>query len=110
MTNLLRNAVDASEEGAAPELHVSAGGDGDTVWFEVRDNGHGLGDATLADLAEPFVTTRESGRGMGLGLAIAAGIVRDHGGEMSAENVAGGGARFRVRMPAADAAEDGAAA
>ncbi|MCG6882227.1 MAG: sensor histidine kinase [Silicimonas sp.] len=107
MTNLLRNAIDASEDRAHPELHVSAGTDGDLVWFEVRDNGHGLGDSTLADLAEPFVTTRESGRGMGLGLAIAAGIVLDHGGVMTAENAESGGASFRVCLPAARAAASG---
>ncbi len=100
MTNLLRNAVDACEECETPEIRVRMGTSNGQVWFEVEDNGHGLGAATLADVQEPFVTTRESGRGMGLGLAISAGIVNDHGGSMSAHNIETGGAVFRVEFPA----------
>lgn len=99
MTNLLRNAVDATEESEAPAIGITIGKDETSVWFQIRDNGHGLGDATLEDLQEPFVTTRESGRGMGLGLAISAGIVADHGGVMSARNIKDGGATFRVEFP-----------
>ena len=102
MTNLLRNALDASEGQAPARLSVSVGGDAAEAWFSISDNGHGLGAATLAELQEPFVTTRESGRGMGLGLAIAAGIVQDHGGAMTAENVEDGGACFTVRFPATE--------
>lgn len=100
MTNLLRNAIDATQESEDPQVVVSAGERGDEVWVEIRDNGHGLGSATLADLQEPFVTTRESGRGMGLGLAISASIANDHDGTMTAHNVETGGAVFRVSFPA----------
>lgn len=99
MTNLIRNGLDAAEDQDAPKVAVEVTGGEDSCGFSVRDNGHGLGEATLAQLQEPFVTTRESGRGMGLGLAIAAGIVQDHGGEMAAENDADSGARFTVRFP-----------
>lgn len=99
VTNLLRNAVDACEEVNEPEIDVKMGKTKNTVWFEIWDNGQGLGDATLDDLQEPFVTTRESGRGMGLGLAISAGIVKDHDGQMSAWNRDTGGAVFRVEFP-----------
>jgi two-component system C4-dicarboxylate transport sensor histidine kinase DctB len=75
-------------------------GQSDTdVWVACADNGHGLGQATLAELQEPFVTTRESGQGMGLGLAISASIVSDLGGVMTAENRPGGGAVFRICFP-----------
>ena len=63
------------------------------------DTGHGLGRQSLDDLREPFATTRESGKGMGLGLTISAGIVSDHDGVLSAENRAGGGAVFRAEFP-----------
>lgn len=98
MTNLLRNAVDAAEESDDPAIEIRIGEAGTGAWFEILDNGHGLGEATLEDLQEPFVTTRESGRGMGLGLAISAGIVSDHGGVMSARNREEGGAIFRVEF------------
>lgn len=105
MTNLLRNAVDAVEESAAPRIDIDIGHGADEAWFEIRDNGHGLGDATLADLQEPFVTTRESGRGMGLGLAISAGIVQDHDGRISAQSHDDQGTVFRVAIPFGEADE-----
>ncbi len=103
MTNLLRNAIDAVEENAAPKVAVAIGVSNGQAWFQVADNGHGLGDATLNDLQEPFVSTRESGRGMGLGLAISASIINDHGGTMAAHNADSGGAVFTVTFPDADA-------
>lgn len=106
MTNLLRNAVDAMDGDDAPRLSVTLGQSGPDAWFEIRDTGHGLGEATLADLQEPFMTTRESGQGMGLGLAISASIVNDHDGMMSARNAQRGGAVFRVTLPMA-ASDDG---
>ncbi len=102
MTNLLRNALDATEDTDAPEIQIAMGQEADSVWFEVVDNGHGLGAQSLDELKEPFATTRESGQGMGLGLTISAGIINDHDGQMTAENRAGGGAVFRVRFPRVD--------
>jgi two-component system C4-dicarboxylate transport sensor histidine kinase DctB len=99
LTNVLRNAVDAVEDCAARRIDITLGqGDG-AGWVEVRDTGHGLGQARLDELQEPFVTTRESGRGMGLGLAISANIVKAHQGRFSADNLAQGGAMFRIEIP-----------
>ncbi|MEP1535166.1 MAG: ATP-binding protein [Paracoccaceae bacterium] len=109
MTNLLRNAIDAMEDTTGGVISIRFGSDEQdekTVWFEIEDSGHGLGDATLADLQEPFVTTRESGQGMGLGLAISAGIVSDHGGHMTARNKTTNGAVFRVALPASEGEDD----
>lgn len=106
MTNLLRNAIDATEDCEDPQVVVRSGEGRDGVWVEIEDNGHGLGAATLEELQEPFVTTRESGRGMGLGLAISASIVNDHDGKMSARDIETGGAVFRVTF-SPTASEDG---
>ncbi len=108
MTNILRNAVDAMEDGDDRALTVSVGGGAGMAWFEVADRGHGLGDASLADLTEPFVTSRASGQGMGLGLAISAGIVTEHHGVMRAWNRPSGGAVFRVEIPLAHISEEAA--
>lgn len=108
MVNLLRNAIDAMACAADPTLAVRVGADDGRAWFEVADRGHGLGDASLPELQEPFVTSRESGQGMGLGLAISAGIVKEHHGAMSARNRDGGGAAFRVEIPLAAPAEEAA--
>ena len=101
MTNLLRNALDAMESDRAPTIEISIGADDEGVWFQVSDNGHGLGDKSLTELREPFATTRESGHGMGLGLTISAGIVDDHNGIMTAQNRPGGGAIFKAHFPRA---------
>jgi two-component system C4-dicarboxylate transport sensor histidine kinase DctB len=74
----------------------------------VADRGHGLGQSSLLELQEPFVTSRESGQGMGLGLAISAGIVKEHHGVMTARNRDGGGAAFRVEIPLAETTEEAA--
>lgn len=99
MTNVLRNAIDATEDTDAPDIRVTVGSDKREAWVEVADNGHGMGDVSLAELQEPFVTTRESGRGMGLGLAISASIVKDHDGTMTASARDGGGTVFRIAFP-----------
>ena len=100
--NLVRNALDAVEEADLRQIEISLDGDGRSVWFEVADTGHGLGGRTMEDLREPFATTRESGKGMGLGLTISAGIVSDHGGELIARERDGGGAVFRAMLPRQD--------
>jgi two-component system C4-dicarboxylate transport sensor histidine kinase DctB len=99
ITNLVRNALDAVEGAAQRRIDIGLGETDDTIWFEVRDTGHGLGGNTLDDLREPFATTRESGKGMGLGLTITAGIVTDHGGRLSASETEQNGTVFRAEFP-----------
>jgi two-component system C4-dicarboxylate transport sensor histidine kinase DctB len=101
-TNLLRNALDAVEDTQNPTIHITIDATPENTWIDIADNGHGLGQSTLMDLQEPFVTTRESGRGMGLGLAISASIITDHNGTMTAWNGENGGAVFRVTFPNSD--------
>ncbi|MEL6573572.1 MAG: ATP-binding protein [Pseudomonadota bacterium] len=105
MTNLVRNALDAVEGAEAREIEVDMGIAGEEVWFQVSDTGHGLGNQSFDDLREPFATTRESGRGMGLGLTISAGIVSDHGGTITATERPEGGAVFRVNLPSSERTE-----
>ena len=50
---------------------------------------------------EPFYTTKSIGKGTGLGLSICYGIVKEHGGEISARNADGGGAIIEVKLPSA---------
>ena len=70
------------------------------VRIEVGDNGPGIPGELLAEIFEPFVTTKEPGRGTGLGLAVSAGLVDAMGGTIEAENGEEGGARFRILLPA----------
>jgi two-component system C4-dicarboxylate transport sensor histidine kinase DctB len=96
MINLLRNAIDATKDTAEPRIDLALAED-EAVRLTVRDNGHGIAD--LANLFEPFYTTKKPGEGVGLGLAISSGIVSDLGGRLTARNGEGGGAVFEVQLP-----------
>ena len=97
--NLLRNALDATREVAAPRISVLLAA-GDDAHLTVRDNGPGIAD--LEALFEPFYTTKKPGDGLGLGLAISAGIAKDFGGRLTALNAPGGGAVFELSLPLAE--------
>ena len=103
LVNLARNGIDAMEEGGGGRLSVSCGREGEWAVLSVADEGPGLADRTIDELTEPFATTRASGKGMGLGLAISREIVREHGGTLLARNGPAGGAVFEVRLPHAGA-------
>jgi len=99
IVNLVDNAMGAMREVAMPELSVRAFRDGNEIRIEISDNGAGISDEILDRIFEPFFTTKRVGEGTGLGLWISYGIVREHGGELRAENRAEGGARFSFALP-----------
>jgi two-component system OmpR family sensor kinase len=94
--SLVDNAVRHTEEGGRIEL--AAYRDGESVVIEVRDNGPGIPDEKLPYVFESFHSGSSRG-GTGIGLAIVKTIVEAHGGAVSAENLPGGGACFRLRLP-----------
>jgi len=96
LINLLRNAHDAVKNEANPEIEIMLSR-GTYATLSVRDNGHGIND--LDNLFEPFHTTKAPGDGVGLGLAISSGIIKDFGGRLTARNAEGGGAVFVVELP-----------
>ncbi len=69
------------------------------IFVEVADNGSGLKDEDLTRIFDPFFTTREVGQGAGLGLSVCYGIVREHGGHITARNGGVGGAVFTIELP-----------
>lgn len=73
---------------------------GTYLQLRVTDDGPGIDPHVMPRIFDPFFTTKRVGEGTGLGLAAAHGIVQRHGGEIFAENCAGGGARFTVLLPA----------
>ena len=88
--------VDAQE---AEALQIEAG---PYVKISVRDTGVGMDEALQQKIFDPFFTTRAVGRGAGLGLASAYGIVRNHGGTLAVDSRSGEGAAFTIYLPASD--------
>ncbi len=99
LINLMRNALDATKSTPEPEISLILTA-GQFATVTVRDNGPGIED--LDALFEPFYTTKAPGDGVGLGLAISSGIVKDLGGRLYARNGRAGGAVFEVQLPLLD--------
>lgn len=99
--NLLRNAIAAMQDARARQLSIKVSSIQKTAEIVIADRGHGLSGASLDELCQPFHSTRPSGEGMGLGLAISAAIVREHDGKLVARERSDGGAVFTVRIPLA---------
>ena len=110
--NLLSNAVRYSPNGSVVTVKLSAETDPDgmdRIVVCVADRGPGIPPAELELVFDKFVQsskTKTGGGGTGLGLAIAREILAAHGGTVTASNRSGGGAAFRVELPALDAARD----
>ena len=100
--NLCVNAVQAMQEQGGGKLTVRARRDAGGVAVEFRDTGPGMDAETAARVFEPFFTTKASGTG--LGLAIVRQAAEAHGGAVEVETTPGGGALFRVRLPAGEPA------
>jgi two-component system NtrC family sensor kinase len=106
--NLLVNAAQA----IGPErglIVVRSGDAGTEVWVEVEDNGSGIAPDKLARIFDPFFTTKPVGRGTGLGLSLAYGIVQKHHGRIDVHSKPGCGSRFRVTLPVRRPGAEGAA-
>jgi hypothetical protein len=99
-TNLVMNSIDALAPRGGGRIHLTASIVGGQAVVEVEDDGPGVPPDKLPAIFEPFVTTKQGNGGTGLGLSISRGIVEQHGGAISVENLASG-CRFTVRLPLA---------
>ncbi len=104
--NLVTNARDAighqdhsSENSAENVITLSTFADQKHVNLTISDTGIGIPEKNVQKIFEPFYTTKEVGKGMGLGLSITYGIIRDFGGTIDVESRPGGGTRFHLRFP-----------
>ncbi len=111
LTNLVMNAVHASSPGGVVEVDVGCRHQvspaelgavpGDYAFIAVADHGQGMSPEVIDCVFEPFFTTKGVGEGSGLGLAVAFGIVREHGGWISVESALGRGSVFTIYLPGA---------
>jgi signal transduction histidine kinase len=103
LLNLVLNASDAvPARGGRITVRAASRGEG-RVEIAIEDNGPGIAPSVRGKLFEPFVTTKEVGKGTGLGLAVCRGLVEAAGGTIVAEEAPSGGARFVLDVPAAPA-------
>lgn len=99
LVNLIKNAILAMENVDPRILEITLTQRDDHYRVAVTDTGHGVKGRDIKVMQEPFYTTRASGEGMGLGLAISTDIVADHNGEMNVSDRPMGGAIFNVDLP-----------
>jgi PAS domain S-box-containing protein len=95
--NLLKNAGEAIERRGTVTVRTLKQ-EGRLV-VEVADTGRGMPESVRTKLFEPFFTTKPVGKGLGLGLAISAMIIQNHGGQISARSRVGRGSVFRIELP-----------
>jgi two-component system, NtrC family, sensor kinase len=107
---LVMNAIDAMPRGGNLWLRTRMNGSRDEVEIQVRDDGNGIPPDILPQIFEPFLTTKESGHGVGLGLAISRGIIERHNGHIEVQSEAGKGTTFTITLPLEAGSPVGAAA
>jgi len=106
--NLINNALDAMPSGGSLRIATSSAdwgatsnnGGGAQVVVDVADTGCGMSRETQAHIFEPLYTTKERGKGAGLGLVVVSHVMQEHGGQIEVESEPGQGTRFRLSFPA----------
>jgi two-component system NtrC family sensor kinase len=101
--NLFINAIQAMLEGGILAIRALPSEDGHWLRVEVRDTGVGIDPEHLSRIFDPFYTTKQVGRGTGLGLSVTYGIVEKHGGHIEVQSLKGKGSTFTVVLPVLDA-------
>jgi signal transduction histidine kinase len=102
-TNLILNAIQATDDEGRVEVVARALGE--TVQVSISDNGSGMGIGDQEHIFEPFFTTKDVGEGTGLGLSISHGIVKEHHGEIRFKSTLGEGSCFDIVLPLAELPE-----
>jgi signal transduction histidine kinase len=100
LTNLIQNALEAVSADGSGLVVIHGRSEGAELVLSVKDNGPGIAEAERARVFDPFYTTKEVGRGMGLGLTISRRVVLAMGGTLSLKSQVGVGSEFTIRVPA----------
>lgn len=97
MLNMFKNAKEAMPKGGT--LTVGTGKEGDRVLIHIRDTGVGIPEESRNKIFEAFFTTKQKVKGVGLGLSVCYGIIKNHGGEIRVESEEGKGTHFTISLP-----------
>ena len=99
LLNLVLNALDALEGQKEPQLSICRATGVNQLTISVTDNGQGIEPGLLEQVKEPFFTTRQTGEGLGLGLAISSAMAQEFGGAVSLQPASGGGVVATLSLP-----------
>ncbi len=95
--NIILNACDAMKDGG--ELSIGAGMEDSLIKIRIADTGCGIPSDDLPRIYNPFFTTKEPGKGTGLGLAVSHTIIKNHGGTIDCHSIVGKGTQFLITLP-----------
>lgn len=98
--NLISNAVEGMSqvEKKCLTLKTFSKPDENAVVLEISDTGTGISNEITSKIFEPFFTTKKKGKGVGLGLSVVYGIIKEHGGKMYVHSSPGQGTRFSITL------------
>ena len=103
LLNLIVNAahaIEAAGKSGRGTITITSRTEDDRVCIDIADTGCGISAAVMPRIFDPFFTTKAVGKGTGQGLAIARGIMKSHGGELTVASTVGEGAIFTLKLPA----------
>ena len=95
--NMVANARDAMPNGGT--LAVATRADGEKVTIEIKDNGTGIREEHIDKIFDSFFTTKGEVKGVGLGLSVCYGFIKDHGGDIKVKSREGSGTTFTITLP-----------
>ncbi|MEJ2716107.1 MAG: PAS domain-containing sensor histidine kinase [Deltaproteobacteria bacterium] len=101
LLNLLLNSVEAMPNGGTISVSADLHPDAEHVRIRIQDTGPGIPKEIQGNIFEPFFSTKENGKGVGLGLSVVYGIIGEHGGTIELESREGEGAAFTLTLPTA---------
>ncbi len=97
--NLIFNAMEAMPDGGKLTVRTSCKGKNGMVHIDISDTGCGIPEENLSIIFEPFFSTKEEGKGVGLGLSVVYGIIGEHRGNIFVDSKVGSGSTFTIRFP-----------
>jgi signal transduction histidine kinase len=95
--NLIGNSIDAIEKEG--KITIRTWPEGDQVFIQIEDTGKGIPPAIIDKIFDPFFTTKSVGKGVGLGLSITFGIIKDHNGKIDVKSEINSGTIFTISLP-----------
>jgi len=98
-TNLIVNAIEAMDVKGILEITIQYLPEKDYLEISFKDNGRGIAPEDIDHIFEPFYTTKEAGKGTGLGLFVSYGIIEKHGGIIDVKSELEKGTTFTIRLP-----------